>query len=191
MKEMKETKELELKGAAFFGTLTCVEKLHGADARAAVMKALPPALEEKLRTRVMVVGGWYPSAWYRDLMAAVRTQLRTEAELRALGRASAELDMTTLYRALFRVLSPERLARNCDRLLSTFYRGDFKVTVVEVTKGLARVDFSGFDGIDKWLWLDAIAGFELVFEMVGAKNARATIESGGDGPSMRLALRWE
>jgi hypothetical protein len=184
-------KEMELKGAAFFGTLTCVEKLHGAAVRAAVMKALPPALEEKLRTRVMVVGGWYPSAWYRDLMAAVRTQLHTEAELRALGRASAELDMTTLYRALFRVVSPERLARNSDRVLGTFYRGDFKVTVVEVTKGLARVDFEGFHGIDKWLWLDAIAGFELVFEMVGAKNPRATIESGGDGPNMRLALRWD
>jgi hypothetical protein len=65
------------------------------------------------------------------------------------------------------------------------------VKVVEVTHGFARVSFEDFHGLDKWMWLDAIAGFEVVFEMVGAKNPRAIIEAGGDGPSMTLALRWE
>jgi hypothetical protein len=184
--------EIELKGAPFYGTLTCVEKLHGAATREAVMHALPPDLAEKIRTRTILVGSWYPMSWYRDLLAAVRKQgIDGEEQLRALGHASALVDVTTLYRALFRVLSPELVARNAGRLLSTFYRGDFRVEVKETKPGMAMVEFTGFHGMDRYCWLDAVYGFEAVFAMVGGKNSRAAIESGGEGATATVSLRWD
>jgi hypothetical protein len=107
-----------------------------------------------------------------------------------LGRASTLRDITTLYRAAFRVLSPELVARQAQRLCQLFFHGDFQVNVVEVRDQRSTVEYAGFTGFDRNLWLDFIGGSEAALSLTGAREIRTTIEAGGDGPTLRASAQW-
>ena len=97
--------------------------------------------------------------------------------------------MTTLYRVVFSVLSPELVAKQSPRLFGLFYRGA-TVTLVDAGPGFARVEYTGCAGFDRWVWLDFMSGSEAVLALTGAKDVRTEVESGGTADSLRAVARW-
>lgn len=179
---------LRIKGNSFRIVLGAVETLRGREQRDRTVSRLQGEVAEAVRTGSILASGWYDVEWYRALIHAAVVEERQPAQLaRALGHESARSDITTLHRAIFRLLSPETSLRQITRLLRLYYRGGSGEALV-AEPGHARVRYSGFEGFDQLLWQDFVGGTEAVLEATGARGGVIKIVAGGgDGDATMTA----
>lgn len=187
----RRVKERSVKGAAFRQLLDTYEEARGRAFREDVLAKTPGPGGEALRTGSVIASGMAPLAWYRAMLG-------TAAELsgnglvfsREMGRRSAERDIGTLHRMIFRVLSIDTMAQQIPRLIGLYFDGG-KGVVESKTPGQLRIRFTELDGFDEHVWMDFLGGIEAMLAAAGAKGPRAKILSGGkaDGAVVEVAFR--
>jgi hypothetical protein len=171
----------QVKGIAFRSVIRSLEKLRGESAVESALNAMPEELAQSLRYGKIVASGWYPIEWYRHMYAAIlSTTGEGERLVYDLGRESAYMDITGVYKAVFKLLSPQVVFSLSARLFSNYYTVG-TVTIVESRKGFVQTSWSGCTDFDRYFWVDILASTEVYLELAGAKNVRIRVVSGG-GP---------
>jgi hypothetical protein len=142
-------------------------------------------LRDAYAAQRLLAASWYPLAWYRDALTALRAATHAGPELmRALGRTAMSVDMAGTYKHfLAKLLSPQTLLRLSGRLFSTYYdTGQFDI--VESHTGMVAGRLSNCVGWNRNMWTQFEGGAAALLEMSGAKNVRIRVLSGGkDGDS--------
>lgn len=180
---------MEVKGVAIRTMLASLEALHGKDLVDEVVAGLPPEPKERIVTRSVVPGTWYPISWYRELVGGV-AKLKGQSSLRALGQDTATRDLTSIYKIIFRILSPNTVVQQSDRLFHLYYKGG-KVKVSDARPGHVRVEYSECWGFDANMWVDFRGGSEAVLALTGARNVRTIVRGGGTGPLFIADAEWD
>lgn len=180
--------EMEMRASALLTMLLVVEKLHGADVAARSIEAMPAALSDTVRAKRLLPSTWVKITAYAALLRGFGLD---DATMQKLGNASADHDVNTMYRVVFKFLSPETLARQTPKFFGIYYRGAHTIRVVESARDFCRVEYRDCHGFDHYIWQDYVAGSETILQICGAKNVRTEIESGGTGSSMVASARWD
>jgi hypothetical protein len=177
----------KIKGIAFRSVLRTFEALKGKAAVDNALAVTSAELGDALRYGTIVASSWYPIEWYRELFAAVvSTTNEGERIVNEIGRESARLDMTGIYKAAFRLLSPQIVFNLSARLFSNYYDTG-TVAIVESRKGFVQARWAGCKGFDRNLWVEVLASSEMYLELAGAKNIRMRVQSGA-GPTDESAM---
>jgi hypothetical protein len=172
-----------VKGVAFRTVVTVLAKARSQAVVDASLARMPAEAGDALRYGTIITAGWYPVEWYRALWSAICGATGEGEELvRALGRASIDHDVNTLYRALFRLLSPRTLVAMGLKHFSRIYDTG-SVAVTDEPDGSLRVRWSGCTGFDRNMWVEILGSCERLGELAGAKSPRGTIQEGGEGAS--------
>jgi hypothetical protein len=179
--------EVEIKGAVMLSCLTVVEREYGADVRSAILSDLAADPRAALHGGEVLSGGFYPCAWHRELLGGIARRVGEEAFLEV-ARASVAENVNTIYRMVFKLLSPSTGAANLDRVFHMFYRGGV-VTILGSTSNSVRVEYTECWGFDRLMWLAYLAGAEHALKMIGANTVHTRIEK-MDGPYLLGESRW-
>ena len=81
--------ELDIKGATFTSLLACAADAFGAAFTEGAVARAPDEVQKRVRTRTYLAGSWYPVSQYRSLLRGLVEQGASEAQMRALGAATA------------------------------------------------------------------------------------------------------
>jgi hypothetical protein len=182
----------KVKGIAFKSVLRALEALHGARAAESCLTQVSNELAGGFRYNTILTSGWYPIAWYRDLLKAVQTATGLgDRALFEIGRQCARQDMTGIYRLGFKLLSPQVVLGLSSRLFSNYYdTGESKV--VEARHGFAQAEWMGCVGFDRNMWWEAFGAAEMFMELAGATHIRTRIIRGGNDTDefAVLTMHW-
>jgi len=193
MRDMSTTPEISAKGSNFVGMLKALEKLRGADARELVLAAMPEQIAEPLRFGQVVVVGWYPVAWYAELLAAIDHCFHEGSSLaRKLSHHATLADIGSLHRFIASMLSVETVFGQTHRLMALYWKGG-RIERLEIAKGRARVRFEGWPGFTALIWEDLMGGMEAVLETCGASNGRCRASGGAPSDNietLEIDVRW-
>ncbi len=183
----------EVKGLSFYSVVDSLQRLRGDGAVARLRTLAPPHILELLDSRSFVAVGWYPLAWYRDLVAAA-LEAANEGVLfaRELGRDGTAADFRGVYRLLKFVLSPQALLQRAPGVYDR-YRRPGRLVVEEARTGYARVRFEGCVGFDEAIWHLAAGSCVGVLEVCGAENIRTKTLSGARDGNLDATFegRWD
>lgn len=169
----------QVKGIAVRSALRALEQLRGTPTVEAVITATPKELGTAIRYGTIMASSWYPMEWYREFFAAiVATTGDNDRTVREIGRESARIDMTGVYKAAFKLLSPQALFGLSARLFSNYFDTG-SVSIVESRKGFAHARWTGCAGFDRNLWLETFGSCEMYLELAGATHVRLRVLSGG------------
>jgi hypothetical protein len=185
--------EPQTKGIGFRNFVTCLGRLKGPGAVAAMLAALPADLAGQLRDELLFSGNWYPLAWYRELHRAAQQATGAGPELaRAIGYESVKADLSGIYKIFILVVSPQFLLARAPRLFGNYYDTG-TMTVLEAERGRARARWSGCAGFDANVWQDILGGCEAALHAAGAKElVFDTITGGGDADqTLEVTARWQ
>jgi hypothetical protein len=182
--------EIRGKGSNLLSCVSALEMVRSFEYRERVVADVPGEGGELLRNNSILASGWYPIAWYRDLLATVVRHADVTI-VRELGRASTRSTVTAVHRIFMRMISPDTLIKQGGRVFSSYFESA-AVTVVSETPKLPRVIWSGCHGFDKNCWRDQLGSTEELVVLSGAKLIRARVLSGGeDGDSeMAVEVAW-
>jgi hypothetical protein len=182
----------QVKGIAFRSALQALERIRGNPTVETAIAAMPLELERAVHYGTLIASGLYPIEWYRDFMAAiVATTGNSESIVREIGRESARLDITGIFKPAFKLLSPHALFDLSARLFSTYYDTG-TLSILEAHKGFARARWTNCFGFDRNMWIEVISATEMYLELSGAANVRVRVVSGA-GPtdsSTEIQARW-
>jgi len=183
--------EIRTKGSNILAVVTVLESVHSLELRNTVLAEMPGQGGDDLRSHALIAAGWYPIAWYRDLLATV-VRHSDPSIVRKLGRASTRQNVSTVHRIFMRMISPHTLMTQGARVFSSYFE-DATVSVQNVDKQVERILWKGCHGFDKNCWRDQLGSTEELVEMSGAKLLRSRIVSGGeDGDAeMVLEIAWK
>jgi hypothetical protein len=185
--------EPRAKGVSFRSSQHALAKLRGDDAVARTLDALAePGLAAKLRAHEILPGGWYPLAWYRDLLGSMRRTTGEGPELmRALGREGVREDLGGVFRIFLLVVSPQFLLSRAAALWSTYYDTG-KMIVEDKRPGGVTARAVGCTGFDENLWTGTAGGCEAALVAAGARDVKIEVVEGGrDGDdSMVFRGTW-
>ncbi len=171
--------ENKVKGVAFRATMRALADVRGDDALNRSIARCRREVRDALRYQQVVVGGWYPISWYRELLAAiVEGEGGRKGIARELGRRGIELDLNGVYRTLFKLMKPGTLV-SFFKLLFPRYYAHGRLTVEAESKGFLRVAVRDCRGFDHLMYLDLLGATERMIELTGVKNPRCRITSGG------------
>jgi hypothetical protein len=112
-----------------------------------------------------------------------------EGRMRAFGAEIAKHDLSTVYRVLMRIGTPEFVLRNVSLVWGTYFRpGNMRA---EVVRGRAEVALEGVV-VPEYLCRDGATGWMLAaLELSGAANPEAThTECAHHGGSCRWRATW-
>jgi hypothetical protein len=179
-----------VKGVAFRTVLTLVATARSQEVVDAALAQMPSEAGDALRYGTVIASGWYPVEWYRALWSAICGATGEGEELvRAIGRAAIDHDFGTLYRALFRMLSPTTLVTTGLKHFSHIYdTGSVAVTDVQDTS--VRIQWTGCTGFDHNMWVEIVGSCERLAELAGGKNVRGSIQEGGDAERCVAVVKW-
>ncbi len=180
-------KEVELRVSGMLSMLDITTEKHGAAVTARGVDAMPASVRDPLRAGRLLPSTWIPISAYAAMLQGLALD---DAAMRALGQASVERDINTIYRTVFKFLSPETLARQTPRMFGIYYRGG-DIRVLESSKVHCRIHYADCVGFDRLVWQDYIAGAEAVLKFCGAKNGHTVVEEGGTADFMIASARWE
>jgi hypothetical protein len=183
--------EIRVKGSAFVGVLRAIEATKGKSFYDAALESLQGEGGEALRTKSVLAAGWYPCAWYRDLLgAAERAAGEGPAFVREIGRISTRESVSSVHRIFMRVMSPDTLIKQGARVFSSFYEASLKV--VPIARGNVQIVWAECHGFDGNCWLDQLGAMDALVAMSGAKLPRLRLLSGGqaDNPGMTVECLW-
>jgi hypothetical protein len=181
-----------VKGIAFRTVVKTLEQLRGEALVDRALRQLPAYLGDGLRHNTITASNWYPIDWYRDLFAAiVATTGEGEAIVRELGHRAAYADMSSVYKGIYKLLSPEVVLALSARLFSNYYDTG-TVRIVESREHFVRAAWSGCVGFDRNLWLEVLASCETYLELSGAQQVRTHIQSGAgaNDDHMDVCAQW-
>ena len=169
----------QVKGVAFRSSLDAFKRLRGPVAFDAVRPYLPPDFADALDRGLILHSGWYPLEWYSGMFAAMRAGTGEGRELlTALGATSVEIDFRGVYRALLRLISPERLFARSASIFSRYFSAG-RYEVVESRPGFVRGRWTDCQGFDANLWAEVIGSSRRMLELAGAKGVVAQVVAGG------------
>ena len=180
------------RGLTFRSVVVQVEKRFGAEALASVYALMPREAGDALRYGTVVPTGWYPVAWLRELLAAVRRHAGGGRDLmRALGREGRVDDFKRgVFRLVAFLSSPETLIAQSVAYFCRYDNGG-ELRVLESRARMARVKFSSCHGWDENVWEYTIGGVTGLLEASGASEVRVrVVEGGGDEPFLVVEARW-
>jgi hypothetical protein len=179
-----------MKGLSLRNYVPTLCAIRGDAVGEAVMASLSPPLRDALQTGKIVPSGWYPVAWKRELHAAGRSATGESRLAWVMGAEMTKRDLTGIYRAFLRVVSPRYVLSAGSRIFSTYLRPG-SMRVVETRSGFVRVAFEECLGFDRNVWQDVLGGCQATLEAAGAKAVRLRYEQGaGDGDPSATAIAW-
>lgn len=188
------TREIRVKGQGFHGFLAALEQVCGRESVAATLAALRGDAGEAIRSGTVLPIGWYPIAWYRQLHATAQEATGLGSSLaRDIGREATRHDLNTVYRLLLRMISPETLLKQANRILHMYADGG-SVLILESSRGGARVRYIECYGCDRNVFEDMIGSTETMLDACGARNVRITAGRGGRVEAtgeLELTVRWD
>jgi hypothetical protein len=182
--------ESEMKGLSLRNYVPTLASIRGEGVSERAMALLAPPLRDALQSGKIVPSGWYPVAWKRELHAAGRAATGEARLAWIMGEEMTRRDLTGIYRAFLRVVSPRYVLSAGSRIFSTYFRPG-AMRVVETRRGFVRVAFNECIGFDRNMWQDVLGGCQATLEAAGASAVRLRLESGGgDGDSVASAVAW-
>lgn len=188
MSSGEQMTELDIKGQAFRTTLQVIHDLFGSEIEQRLVESLSDDFRIAVQTGTLVVSGWYPASWYRELYDGLYRLLPHEAEIpRQIGRATTERDLDGIYRFILRLTSPELLARHFDKVLHSYFRGG--ELAVDVGEGCLVLNTIGWFGFSKPMVEEAAAGCEFLVERTGVQIVNSELREIAAG-AYRFELQW-
>jgi hypothetical protein len=178
-----------VKGFAFETTLRELSALRGAGVAHTVHDRLAP----ELRDGGILANGWYPLAWYRAMLGAMREVTREGPELmRLLGHRAVHTDLSTIHRTVLKLLSPKKITEIGGRYFRRVYdTGSMTVVSEDATRITAR--FADCAGFDRNMWLEVSGSIEGFVELAGGREVTVRITEGGrdDDPTATMVARFQ
>lgn len=170
-----------VKGTAIRSTSEFLNKRFGPDTMSQIVETLPPDLQTFWPN--ILPSMWYPApALWTIWSECVRMKLAGEGHAEQtrffsdVGRYIAEDNLTTVYRFLLSVLSPDRMLGAMPRLWGTYFQG-VNVHVKPVSgKKEGIVSVFGL-GASYYLSPAAAGWIELAYEKCGASVVEVTEQS--------------
>ena len=182
--------ELQVKGAAFKQVLDTYREVRGDEFARQVLANVPGQGGEQLRLGAVLASSMHPVAWYRDLLRAGSDLSGRGAEFaHEIGRRSAERDIGTMHRLIFRALSTETLMKQVPRILGLYFDGGRGVADVQ-GPGNVRLTCTDFFGFDHLVWRDFAGGCEAMLAATRVSEAQARIIAGGTAERAVIELRY-
>jgi hypothetical protein len=180
--------EIRVKGTTLLNVLAAIHKVEG-DRASDLLRKVDGELSTAIQTRSIIAAGWYPVAWHRRLLGEVVGR-GGMIELSEVVRTSTRDSMSSIHRALVKMLSPESLLRQSSRIFSSFFEGTLAVR--SETPGIVRIDWHRCVGFDRTCWQAQVLTVDELVTMTGSRvRGRAVLAGGGDGDAdMALELRW-
>ncbi len=181
-----------VRGHAFLGAYASLEGLRGQSAQRSALPRLVPSLRVMFEQHRLVEDEWYPIAWYKELLSAVRVAGGdSENIVRAIGAECSRRDLSGPYRWFARLLRPQALFAGSMRFFRSYYDTG-EVWVQGAGKGSAQAIWKGCQGFDRNMWVEVIGSCEAILEIGGARELSTRIMAGGnDGDAhMELRARW-
>jgi serine/threonine-protein kinase len=184
--------EPEVKGSLVISALDYLESAHGS----APVDALRAQLDHDAKqclAGVLLPTAWLPLALYDQVLrAAERVVGGGEGTVaQAIGRATAERELSTIYRSFVLNASPAAAAERIPQLYRTFHaHGHARVTTR--SGGLVRVEIDA-GAPESLVYAWAMAGFfHRMLELSGARDVRPSVVScrGHGNEKTTLMLRW-
>ncbi len=185
------TDEIRTKGTNILAMVVALQTARNAELREAVVRDVPGEGGEEIRHKSVIAAGWYPIAWYRDLLQTIVTHANDPAIIRELGRYSTRANVPTIHRVFMKLISPHTLIKQGGRLFSSYFE-NASITVENVDKQVERITWKDCFGFDKNCWRDQLGSTEELVVLSGAKVLRTKIISGGENgdAAMVLDLAW-
>jgi hypothetical protein len=172
-----------VKGAGIRSGLEWLEKTYGRPALDKMIASLPGELRDA--ARAPLASSWYPIGLLAGIYTALptftpaRDRVALERVAKDLNRYVAEANLSTLYRALLVLMTPERLFSTLPRMWSLYFKG-IEAQIVrdpDGSRGTCRVH--GLGQVP-YLAPGAIGWLELAFKKVGG-NLQAHEEGWAKG----------
>jgi hypothetical protein len=180
--------EISCKGNMFVGASRAMRTLEGDAFVSSVLEEMRTEGGRAMREGSLLSAGWYPVAWYRDLIGTA-CKLKDDPFAFRIGVETARADVTTIHRVIFRVLTPKIMLTQSRRLLRLYYSaGDAAISTER--DGHAFIRYSGFRGFDAHLWQDFLGGSTTLLELTGAKDIAVKVRGGGTDASMVCETTW-
>lgn len=176
-----------MRASALLSMVTICKQQHGDAVINRGVEALPPSLRDSVRASRLLPSTWIPISAYAALLAAL--QLDDNA-LKTLGKLTAEHDVNTIYRTVFKFLSAETLAKQTPRMFGIYFKGG-DIRVLESSRTHCKIDYRACHGFTRLVWQDYIAGAHAVLAFCGAKSMHTVVEDGGTADWMIASARWE
>lgn len=172
---------LEHKGTNFVGPLKALERLRGAAAHEAVLERLTGELGELLRTNALLVGGWYPTPWFGELLQTiVDVTGESPTFIQELSRSAVQQDHRTLFRAMRLVLSVDFALPTAMRLNRRYVSGG-EIELLEGRTGHIHFRFTGFHGYTTLMWNEYIGGVEGTISAMGGTDVSSKVTDQSPG----------
>ena len=149
-------------------------------------------LRDGIRYGSIVSTGWYPIAWYKDLLQATRRASGEGKDLiHQIGRQCTRDDMSGIYAVIAKLISPQSLWSLSQRVFSSYYSVGM-VKMSETRPGYSRAAWSNCQGFDENMWTEVLGSCVQLLEIGGAKDVRIRVLAGGrDGlDAMEAAAHW-
>jgi hypothetical protein len=166
-----------MKGLSLRNYPKVLSELRGAEVTARMLSALPEDLHSALESGKVIASSWYPVEWKRAMHRAAR-EVTGEAGLAwIMGAEMTRRDLSGIYRAFMRVVSPRYVLSFGSQIFSTYFRPG-RMRVLENRDGFVRVRFEGCEGFNLDMWQDVLGGCEATLQAAGGKSVRLIIEEG-------------
>src|SRR5438067_1415160 len=134
-----------MKGLSLRNYPKTLASIRGEAVAAKVVASLPPELRAALEAGKILPSAWYPVAWKRELHAAGRDVTGEPRLAWTMGAEMTKRDLTGIYRAFLRIVSPRFVLSAGSRIFSTYFRPG-SMRVLETRSGFVRVVFMDCGG---------------------------------------------
>lgn len=180
---------LRLRGVNFSGTLRALTQRFGAATTARTLARVRGEAGAALREGRITPDGWYPVAWYDALLAAIEAELpREETVCRDLSRAAVTEELSTIFRVISLVATPDFALVNAMRIASTYIDGG-KIAVIAAPRGTLHFRFEAFHGYTPRMWQDFAGGMEAVIDLMRLGRLSTEILASDDRSCCDIILR--
>jgi len=180
---------VEIKGHHLRATQSLIGELWGAEVAESLATLYTERFRRSLQSGALVSSGWYPISWLSEIYEGLAQLLPNEPDVpERIGRASAENDLTGIYRFILKLTSPELIARHFDKLVAAYLRGG---TVESMVEGCTmHAELRGWSGVTMPIWRACLSGFEVVLNTTGIHGLVSQIREAGPG-CLIGDFRWE
>ena len=180
--------------AAGFNSVVAVlrDSMLGAEAFATVVRKLPPATAEAIRTPPLPVQ-WIPCERYADLVSSALLWGfgGDEEHLVEMGRRAFLHDLTTLYRVFIKFLAPGFVVDRASKLWLTYNRNNGVLSARRVADRRAEVSYEKVVAIYPGFWSYQRGCLLAAVQATGYSKATVVLTSHGaaDGNAL-FTIDW-
>lgn len=189
------TSPVECKGINITSFLATVERLFPNLTSEQLLEGVDPLFRARVQEEKILVGGWYPVSWYRDLHAALQEVTGSGPDLSLrMGYENTRADFTGngVYRFVARSLGPGTVLTLGARIFNFYWRpAKMKIVPIGKEKNHGRGRWHGCLGIDQNIWFDLFGSIKAILELSGATDIQLNpLDASDDLSSMLVEARW-